>query len=114
MVTKEGIAELKERLTAIRNSATSFFDKAPERQDQSQEYNDIWDDLLRPKLRQEGEDLRARIKRLSVDIAGAARGHRSSLKQTSTKYDTIRDTCSRASTFTNTDIGASPSTTTKT
>jgi len=37
-------------------------------------YSDIWDDILTADLRQEGEDLRATIKRLSIDIAGAARG----------------------------------------
>lgn len=74
MLNKEGIVELGERLTTIRNAATTFFDKAQERQDQGQAYSDIWDDLLTPELRQEGEDLRAIMKRLSVDIAGAARG----------------------------------------
>jgi len=74
MVNKEGIAELRERLKTICNAATSFFDKAQERQNQGREYSDIWDDLLTPDLRQEGEHLRATIKRLSVDIAGAARG----------------------------------------
>jgi hypothetical protein len=74
MLNNEGIVELRERLTTIRNAATSFFDKAQERQDQGQAYSDIWDDLLTPELRQEGEDLRAIMKHLSVDIAGAARG----------------------------------------
>jgi hypothetical protein len=37
MVNKEGIAELRERLTAIRNPATSFFDKGRERQNQGRE-----------------------------------------------------------------------------
>src|SRR5260370_36640455 len=74
ILNNEGIAELRERLTMIRNATTSFFDKAQERQDQGREYSDIWDDLLTPELRQEGTNLRAIVKRLSVDIAGAARG----------------------------------------
>ena len=74
MLNKEGIAELRECLSTIRNAATSFFDKAQARQNRGREYSDIWHDLLTPELRQEGEDLRARMKRLSVDIAGAARG----------------------------------------
>ncbi len=74
VLDNEGITELRERLTTICNSATSFFDKAQRRQDHGGEYNDIWDDLLPGKLRQEGENLRAITKRLSVDIAGAARG----------------------------------------
>jgi len=74
MLNREGIAELRERLTTIRNAATSFFDKAQRRQDEGREYSHIWDDLLTPELRQEGEELRATMKRLGVDIAGAARG----------------------------------------
>jgi len=73
MISKEGIAELRERLTTICNAAASFFDKA-QQQDRGQAYSDIWDDLLTDDLRQEGENLRAAIKRLSIDIAGAARG----------------------------------------
>jgi nucleoside 2-deoxyribosyltransferase len=74
MLTKQGIVELRERLTAIRNAGMSFFDKAEERQNQGLEYGDIWDDLLTPELRQEGEELRGAIKPLSVEIAGAGRG----------------------------------------
>jgi hypothetical protein len=74
MISKEGIAELRERLTTTCNAGASFFDKAQELQDGDLVYSGIWDDLLTPDLRQEGEDLRAAIKRLSVGIAGAARG----------------------------------------
>jgi hypothetical protein len=74
MLNKEGITELKERLTTIQNAATSFFDEAQRYQDQAVEYTDIWDGLLPPESRQDGEALRAAIKRLTVDIAGAARG----------------------------------------
>jgi hypothetical protein len=74
MLNKERIAELRESLRTICNTATSFFDKAQERQDQDREYGDIWDDLLTLELRGEGDELRASLKRLSVDIAGGARG----------------------------------------
>jgi hypothetical protein len=74
MLNKEGIAELRERLIMIRNTATAFFDKAQACQDQGREYSDIWTDLLTPEQRQEGQELRAAMKSLSVDIAGAARG----------------------------------------
>jgi hypothetical protein len=74
MLTGEGIAQLKERLSTIRHVAGGFFDKAQTLQDEGLEHGDIWSDLLTPKLREEGEDLRANIKRISVDIAGAARG----------------------------------------
>src|SRR3981081_2885740 len=69
MLSKEGIAEIKERLATIRDAAASFFERAQGLQDQGAECRDIWDDL-----HQEGEDLRSTLKRLSVDIAGAARG----------------------------------------
>ena len=52
----------------------AYFDKAQELQNEGREYSDIWLDLLTSELREEGEDLRANIKRLSVDIAGAGRG----------------------------------------
>jgi hypothetical protein len=74
MLKNGGITELRERLTAVRNAATKFFDKAQKSQDQGREYSDIWGDLLSPELREEGENLRAIMKHLSVDIAGAARG----------------------------------------
>src|SRR4051812_20299982 len=74
MISTEGIAELRERLTAIRNSGESFFDKVQTSQDQGAVYSDIWDDLLTAEQRVEGERLRTDMKRLSVDIAGAARG----------------------------------------
>jgi nucleoside 2-deoxyribosyltransferase len=74
MISKEGIAEFREHLTTIRNAAASFFDRVQERQDQGLAYSDIWNDLLTTDLRQEGEDLRATIKRFSIAIAGAARG----------------------------------------
>lgn len=74
MISREGIAELGQRLTRIRNGAASFFDKVQELQDQGSTYSGIWNDLLTTDLRQEGEELRSAIKRLSIDIAGAARG----------------------------------------
>jgi len=74
MISKDGIIELRERLAGICHVAAAFFDKAQECQDHARPYSDIWDDLLTTELHQEGEDLRTNIKRLSVDIAGAARG----------------------------------------
>ncbi len=74
MIGNEGITALRERLTTIRDAAQSYFDKSQEVQNQGYVYRSIWDDLLTPELRQQGEDLRASTKRLSVDIAGAARG----------------------------------------
>lgn len=74
MLNKEGIAALRERLTATRDAAGGFFGQAQEYQHQGGHYSDIWRDLLSPELREKGEELRAAIKRLSVDIAGAARG----------------------------------------
>ncbi len=74
MISKDGIIELRERLTRIRDAAATFFDEAQKRQDRGLVYSDIWDDLLTTGLRQKGEDLRTKLKSLSVDIAGAARG----------------------------------------
>lgn len=74
MLNKQGIAELRERLTAICAAGTSFFDKTQERLDQDIEYGDIWGGLLTAELRDEGENLRTTVKRLSVEIAGAGRG----------------------------------------
>jgi hypothetical protein len=74
MLDNEGIAELRKRLTTILSAATSFFDKVQKLQSTGRVYSNIWNDLLTPKLRQEGENLRAIVKRLSVDMAGAARG----------------------------------------
>lgn len=74
MLNKEGLAELRERLAATCDAATNFFDKAQQLADQGPSYRSIWDDILTPELGQEGEELRAIVKRLSVDIAGAARG----------------------------------------
>jgi hypothetical protein len=74
MINREGIAELRERLTSIRDAGTRFFDKAQALQDQDRQYTDIWANLLSDDLRQEGEDVRGAIKRFSVDLAGAARG----------------------------------------
>jgi hypothetical protein len=45
MINREGIAELKERLTTLRDAGTRFFDKAQALQDQGGEYSDIWTTL---------------------------------------------------------------------
>jgi hypothetical protein len=74
MLTKEGIAELRERLAGVSAAGASFFDKAQRCQDEHGEYSNIWDGLLTPDLRDEGDEVRAAVKRLGVDTAGAARG----------------------------------------
>jgi len=74
MLNKEEIAELRDSLSRIRDAGAMFFDRAQRNQDEGREYSDIWDDLLTPELREEGEALRGTVKRLSVEIAGAARG----------------------------------------
>jgi hypothetical protein len=75
MMNKEGISELHERLKNIRESATTFFNDCRTLQEKDGgEYADTWDDLLTEELRTSGLALRADVKRLSVDIAGAARG----------------------------------------
>ena len=48
MLNKEGIAELKERLRTVRDAATNFFSKVQERQDQGEEYPNIWEYFLTP------------------------------------------------------------------
>ena len=71
MLNKEGIAELKERRSAIYKDAERFFDKA--------EQLDTDDSLtgrtgILKELAEEAETLRSNVKRFSVDVAGAARG----------------------------------------
>lgn len=74
MVNKEDINELRERLKNIRETATTFFRDSQNLQDEGGKYDDIWDDLLTEELHTNGDALRADVKRLSVDMAGAARG----------------------------------------
>ncbi len=74
MLNKEGISELRERLAKLRVGANTAFAEAERRRDEGKVYSDISKDLLTPALRREVEQLRGEVTRLSVDIAGAARG----------------------------------------
>ena len=74
MLSNERLAELREELTGLRSRGNEFFDHAQQRQDQGLEYSDIWTNLLTPEQRATGDELRSDLKRLSVEIAGAARG----------------------------------------
>jgi len=70
MLNKEGIAGLRERLSTLHKAGTEFFDKA-ERHDQE---DLIGRSGISNRLGEEADALRGTVKRLSVDIAGAARG----------------------------------------
>lgn len=74
MINKQGINELHERQYRIREAATAFFSECLALQVAGGEYSDIWGDLLTAELRAKGDELRAAVTYLSVDIAGAARG----------------------------------------
>ena len=71
MLTNEGIASLRERLAALRGAAADYFaHAAPQKVDEgSGEHS--W---APSNVDDQADDLRTRIKSLSVDIAGAARG----------------------------------------
>lgn len=72
MLTKEGIAALRERLTAVREAGTQYFAHAvPVKVDEAFGTH-AW--AVSGDVQNEGEALRTTIKSLSVDIAGAARG----------------------------------------
>ena len=73
MLSKEGIADLKNRLTTIPNATAAFFEEARQCDRPVLTSSNIWDDLM-AELRQQGEELRTDIKALMLDIAGAARG----------------------------------------
>ena len=71
-LTKEDIVSLRNRLTAIRDQGAAYFAKAnPTKVGGNWEYS--WK-IENDDVRNESETLRATIKALSVDIAGAARG----------------------------------------
>src|SRR4029079_2569152 len=67
------LAALAERLASLRERATQFF-ASVEALQQAIEVNDVSQLALTPQLSSERQALRAEIKRLSVDVAGAARG----------------------------------------
>jgi hypothetical protein len=73
MISEAGISELRKRLEEIRRSAEAYFDNAKEIEG-GDPMDEDWADTLTIVLSEEGKKLRAGIKRLSVEIAGAARG----------------------------------------
>ena len=73
MLTKEGIASLRERLTAVRKSGVKYFAYADSIRGDEEFEGNAWE-VAGDGIQNEAEDLRATIKRLSVDIAGSARG----------------------------------------
>ena len=73
MLTKEGIDDLRGRLEAVRIAASDFFSRA------SPQGTADWAGVMTLAILDEetltqSETLRTQVKRLSVDIAGAARG----------------------------------------
>jgi len=73
MLTKEGIASLRERLAAIRKAGAEYFDHAVPVKIEQGYAGHSWE-LESEEQRAELDGLRSTIKNLSVDIAGAARG----------------------------------------
>ena len=73
MLTKEGIASLRERLEAVRKAGALYFEHAAPDQVNEGYEGHSWV-VANPDHHAEAEDLRTTIKSLSVDIAGAARG----------------------------------------
>jgi hypothetical protein len=74
MIDQEYISGLRVRLQSLRSSAAVYFRDCHEKQLEDVVYTNIWDDLLTEALRARGEELRVDVKRISVDIAGPARG----------------------------------------
>lgn len=72
MLTKQGIAALRERLTAVREAGALYFARAEPVQVDEAFGRHSW--AVGSRVQDEGEALRTTIKSLSVDIAGAARG----------------------------------------
>ena len=68
LITKEEIASLREQLEAVRQRGAQYFDGAAPTQ-----RGNAWE-LDGEDIRREAELLRAAVKALSVDVAGAARG----------------------------------------
>jgi hypothetical protein len=73
MLTKEGIASLRERLTAVREAGAQYFGHAAPVKVNEGYAGHSWA-VANAAHQAEAEDLRTTIKSLSVDIAGAARG----------------------------------------
>lgn len=73
-LTTENIVVLRNRLTVVRDQGAEFFAKAnPTRTDHGPWDDHSWE-IESDIIRSEAEALRANIKALSVDVAGAARG----------------------------------------
>lgn len=73
MLTKEGIASLRERLVAVREAGAQYFERAAPVQVDGGYEGHSWV-IASPSDQVESEELRSTIKSLGVDIAGAARG----------------------------------------
>jgi len=73
MLTKEGIALLRERLAAVREAGAQYFEHAAPMQVDGGYAGHSWV-IASPDDQVESEELRSTIKSLGVDIAGAARG----------------------------------------
>ena len=72
-LTKEDIVLLRSRLTAVRGQGATYFSNAKPTKIRSGGGEHSWE-IESEDVRNEAERLRAAIKALSVDIAGAARG----------------------------------------
>jgi hypothetical protein len=106
MLTGEGIAQLKERLSTIRHVAGGSFDKAQTLQDEGLEHGDIWSDLLTPNCARR-EKICARTSSELVSTLLARRvDHLSLLKQISRTSGTTPEGSSLAFVFDNTSTPA--------
>lgn len=73
MITKEGIASLREQFTAVHNAGTAYFAHPDPTRVDGVFGSHSW--LVgSEEIRNEADELRTALKSLSVDIAGAARG----------------------------------------
>jgi hypothetical protein len=74
MLDVDTINTLREMMTLARRSALEFFGDAQKREDEDHEYSSIWQDLLTSGQRETGIALSTSLKRIGVEVAGAARG----------------------------------------
>ena len=73
MITREGIASLRERLIDVRNAGAAYFARADPAKVEEGYRPHFWV-VASDDIRNEADELRTTLKSLSVDIAGAARG----------------------------------------
>lgn len=73
MITREGIASLRNRLAAVHDAGAAYFAHADPIRVDEQFGSHSWR-VARDDIRNEADELRTTLKNLSVDIAGAARG----------------------------------------